>query len=100
MSETDVEFQDIMLNAQQGVSENTKSVLNTLVLGASPTGSNAPLMDSEYFDTYARVNVPDEEGRAAYVDLLSTQTTEPHRLQISEIRVLGSVKGGSQREQS
>ena len=100
VSETDVEFQDIMLNAQQGVSENTKSVLNTLVLGASPTGSNAPLMDSEYFDTYARVNVPDEEGRAAYVDLLSTQTTEPHRLQISEIRVLGSVKGGSQREQS
>ena len=100
VSETDVEFQDIMLNAQQGVSENTKSVLNTLVLGASPAGSNAPLMGSEYFDTYARVNVPDEEGRAAYVDLLSTQTTEPHRLQISEIRVLGSVKGGSQREQS
>jgi hypothetical protein len=100
VSEADVEFQDTILNSQQGVSENTKSVLNTMVLGASPTGSNAPLMNSEYFEAYARVNVPDEEGRSAYVDLYSEQTTEPHRLQISEVRVYANIKGGSQREQS
>ena len=100
VSETDVEFQDTILNSQQGVSENTNSVLNTMVLGASPAGSNAPLMNSEYFEAYARVNVPDEEGRAAYVDLYSEQTSEPHRLQISEVRVYANVKGGSQREQS
>ena len=99
-TETDVEFSDTILNAQQGVSENTKSTLNTLVLGASPSGSSAPLMQSEYFEAYARVNVPDEEGRAAYVDLYSMPTTEPHRLQISEIRVHANIKGGSQREQS
>ena len=100
VSETDVEFQDTILNAQQGVSENTKSTLDAMVLGASPAGSNAPLISSEYFEAYARVNVPDEEGRAAYVDLYSEQTTEPHRLQISEVRVYANVKGGSQREQS
>ena len=100
VSETDVEFQDTILNAQQGVSENTKSTLNTMVLGASPTGSNAPLINSEYFEAYARVNVPDEEGRAAYVDLYAMPTAEPHRLQISEVRVYANVKGGSQREQS
>jgi len=100
VSEADVEFQDTILNSQQGVSENTKSTLNTMVLGASPAGSNAPLISSEYFEAYARVNTPDEEGRAAYVDLYSEQTTEPHRLQISEVRVYANVKGGSQREQS
>ena len=100
VSEEDVEFQDNILNSQQGVSENTKSTLNTMVLGASPTGSNAPLMNSEYFEAYARVNVPDEEGRAAYVDLYSLPTVGPHRLQISEVRVYANVKGGSQREQS
>ena len=100
VSETDVEFVDTILNSQQGVSENTKSTLNTLELGASPAGSNAPLMQSEYFEAYARVNVPDEEGRAAYVDLYAMPTSEPHRLQISEVRVHANVKGGSQREQS
>tara|TARA_R110000796_G_scaffold71141_4_gene161440 strand:- start:1375 stop:3495 length:2121 start_codon:yes stop_codon:yes gene_type:complete len=100
VSEQDVEFEDTILNSQQGVSENTKSTLNTMLLGASPDGSNAPLMNSEYFESYARVNVPDEEGRAAYVDLYALPTSEPHRLHISEVRVLGSTKGGSQREQS
>ena len=104
VSEADVEFQDTILNSQQGVSENTKSTLNPLVLGASPTGSNAPLMSSEYFEAYARVNTPDEEGRAAYVDLYSEQdgilAREPHRLEISEVRVYANIKGGSQREQS
>ena len=100
MSETDVEFTDTILNAQQGVSENTKSILNVLQLGASPTGTNTPLMNSEYFEAYARVNVPDEEGRAAYVDLYAMPTAEPHRMQISEVRVYANIKGGSQREQS
>ena len=99
-TETDVEFTDTIINSQQGFSENTKSVLNTLVLGESPAGSSAPLLSSEYVEAYARVNVPDEDGRAAYVDLYCVNTTEPHRLEISEIRVLGNVKGGSQREQS
>jgi len=100
VSETDVEFEDQILNSQQGFSENTKSTLGTMVLGASPAGSNAPLMNSEYFEAYARVNVPDEEGRSAYVDLYSKPTSQPHRLQISEVRVYATVKGGSQREQS
>ena len=100
VSETDVEFTDTILNAQQGVSENTKSILNVLQLGASPTGTNTPLMNSEYFEAYARVNVPDEEGRAAYVDLYAMPTAEPHRMQISEVRVYANIKGGSQREQS
>ena len=99
-SETDVEFTDTILNAQQGVSENTKSILNVLKLGAAPTGTDTPLMNSEYFEAYARVNVPDEEGRAAYVDLYAMPTAEPHRMQISEVRVHANIKGGSQREQS
>lgn len=98
--ETDVEFSDTILNSQQGVSENTTSTLNSLTLGQKPTGTSSPLMQSEYIEAYARVNVPDEEGRAAYVDLYSMPTNEPHRLQISEIRVHANVKGGSQREQS
>jgi hypothetical protein len=61
-------------------------------------------MQSEYFEAYARVNVPDEEGRAAYVDLYSAQNeigpNEPHRLEVSEVRVYANIKGGSQREQS
>ena len=100
VSETDAEFSCPILNSQNGVSENTKSVLNTMVLGASPVGSNAPLMNSEYIEAYARVNAPDGEGRAAYVDLYAMPTTEPHRLQVSEVRVHANVKGGSQREQS
>jgi hypothetical protein len=99
-TETDVEFTDTIINSQQGFSENTKSVLNEMVLGESPAGSSAPLLSSEYVEAYARVNAPDEDGRAAYVDLYSINTSEPHRLEISEIRVLGNVKGGSQREQS
>jgi hypothetical protein len=98
--ETDVEFSDTILNSQQGVSENTTSVLNSLKLGEKPTGTSSPLMQSEYIEAYARVNVPDEDGRAAYVDLYSLPTSEPHRLQVSEIRVHANVKGGSQREQS
>jgi hypothetical protein len=99
-SETDVEFEDTILNAQQGVSEKTNSTLNTMLLGAAPTGSGAPLIASEYFEAYARVNVPDEEGRAAYVDLYCLPESGPHRLHISEIRVHAIIKGGSQREQS
>ena len=98
--EIDVEFEDTILNAQQGVSENTTSVLNTLKLGQKPTGTSSPLMQSEFIEAYARVNVPDEEGRAAYVDLYSMPTSEPHRIQISEVRVHANIKGGSQREQS
>ena len=44
--------------------------------------------------------MPDEEGRAAYVDLYAMPTAEPHRMQISEVRVYANIKGGSQREQS
>tara|TARA_R100000329_G_scaffold148261_1_gene136889 strand:+ start:217 stop:1065 length:849 start_codon:yes stop_codon:yes gene_type:complete len=98
--ETDVEFTDTILNSQQGVSENTTSTLNTIKLGEKPTGTSSPLMQSEYIEAYARVNVPDEEGRSAYVDLYSMPTSEPHRLYISEIRVHANIKGGSQREQS
>ena len=98
--ETDVEFTDTILNSQQGVSENTTSTLNTMKLGEKPTGTSSPLMQSEYIEAYARVNVPDEEGRAAYVDLYSMPTDEPHRMQISEVRVHANIKGGSQREQS
>ena len=100
VDETDVEFSDTIVNSQEGVSANSNSFLKTLTLGASPTGSNAPLMQSEYIEAYARVNTPDDEGRAAYVDLYCLPTDEPARIKISEIRVHGSIKGGSQREQS
>lgn len=99
-TETDVEFSDTILNSQQGVSENTTSTLGSLQLGEKPTGTSSPLMQSEYIEAYARVNVPDEEGRASYVDLYQLPTDEPHRLQVSEIRVHANIKGGSQREQS
>lgn len=99
-TEEDVEFNDTILNSQQGVSENTTSVLNTMVLGSKPSGTSSPLMSSEYFDSYARVNTPDEEGRSIYVDLYAKSIDQPLRIDISEVRVYGSVKGGSQREQS
>jgi hypothetical protein len=99
-TETDIEFPDSILNAQAGVSEATTSTINTLTLGEKPTGTSSPLMSSEYFDSYARVNTPDEEGRSAYVDIYSKATDQPLRVDISEIRVYGSMKGGSQREQS
>ena len=83
-----------------GVSENTTSTLNTMVLGDTPAGTASPLISSEYFDSYARVNTPDEEGRSVYVDLYSMGTSQPLRINISEVRVYGDVKGGSQREQS
>ena len=105
--ETDVEFESPINNMQNGVSENTKSILNVMKLGNPPAGDAPPLMASEYFEAYARVNVPDEEGRAAYVDIYSVQAQpsagndqQPHKLQISEVRVHANVKGGSQREQS
>jgi hypothetical protein len=99
-SETDVEFSDTILNSQIGVSENTTSTLNTMELGSTPTGTSSPLMSSEYFDSYARVHTPDEEGRSIYVDLYSKATDQPLRVDISEVRVYGTAKGGSQREQS
>jgi hypothetical protein len=99
-SEVDVEFSDTIDNMQDGVSEDAKYMLNDFKLGASPTGDSVPLMESEYIESYARVNTPDEEGRAAYVDIYGLPTAEPHRWHISEVRVLGNVKGGSQREQS
>ena len=99
-TETDVEFPDTILNSQMGVSETTNSTLNTLKLGEKTIGTSSPLMSSEYFDTYARVNTPDEEGRAVYVDIYSEATDQPLRIDVSEIRVYGNVKGGSQREQS
>ena len=99
-TETDVEFSDTILNSQIGVSESTTSTLNTLKLGTKPVGTSSPLMSSEYFDTYARVDAPDEEGRSVYVDIYSEATDQPLRIDISEIKVYGNVKGGSQREQS
>ena len=88
------------MNSQIGVSESTTSTLNTLKLGTKPVGTSSPLMSSEYFDTYARVDAPDEEGRSVYVDIYSEATDQPLRIDISEIKVYGNVKGGSQREQS
>lgn len=99
-NETDVEFSDTIFNSQIGISENTTSTLNTMKLGQKPSGTSSPLISSEYFDSYARVNTPDEEGRSVYVDLYSKATSQPLRIDISEVRVYGDAKGGSQREQS
>ena len=99
-TETDVEFGHDLYNMQAGVSENTTSVLGTMTLGTKPAGTSSPILQSEYVEAYARVNAPDEEGRAVYVDIVSRPDTNPIRWHISEVRVHGNVKGGSQREQS
>ena len=113
-TDVDVEFVTTMDNMGDGISRATKSSLNaataptTLVLGAEPSGTASPMPSHAYHDGYARLNLPDGDGRSAIVDLYSSeidtgtaagtvQQDVPHNLRITEIRIHGSVKGGATR---
>jgi hypothetical protein len=97
-SSTDMEFSVTLDNMQDGVSKTTTSTLNTLTLGDGASGTDSPLMSPEFHEFYARINAPDEEGRAITVDLHAAPSTKKPGVEISEVRVHGIVKGGSQRQ--
>tara|TARA_R110000765_G_scaffold30876_1_gene72564 strand:- start:91 stop:2361 length:2271 start_codon:yes stop_codon:yes gene_type:complete len=110
----DVEFSETVGNMQDGLSVDTKSVIATtdpsMYLGGAAgedggdPGTSSPLLSPVYIQTYARVNVPDGEGRGAVVDLYSSgvvgSDVVAHNIHIKDIWVHASVKGGSQRDPS
>ena len=101
----DVEDEKTTPNMQYGVSEKTMSVMGNaanaaMVLGDTPTGTASPLLSSEYTESYARINAPDEEARTVMVDIYRPTIAGPQHLSVTEVRLYGSVKGGSQRNQS
>jgi len=101
----DVEDEKTTPNMQYGVSEVTMSVMGNaanaaMVLGDTPTGTASPLLSSEYMESYARINAPDEEARTVTVDIYRPTIAAPQRFSVSEVRLYGAVKGGSQRNQS
>lgn len=110
----DVEFSETVGNMQDGLSVDTKSVIAltdpSMYLGGATgadggdPGTSSPLLSPVYIQTYARVNVPDGEGRGAVVDLYSSgvagSDVVAHNLHIKDIWVHASVKGGSQRDPS
>jgi hypothetical protein len=101
----DVEDEKTTPNMQYGVSEKTMSVMGNaanaaMVLGDTPTGTASPLLSSEYTESYARINAPDEEARTVMVDIYRPTIAAPQRFSVTEVRLYGAVKGGSQRNQS
>ena len=104
-NDDDVEDEKTTPNMQYGVSEKTMSVMANaanaaMVLGDTPTGTASPLLSSEYTESYARINAPDEEARTVMVDIYRPTIAGPQHLSVTEVRLYGSVKGGSQRNQS
>ena len=110
----DVEFSETVGNMQDGLSADTKSVIAltdpSMYLGGATgesggdPGTSSPLLSPVYIQTYARVNVPDGEGRGAVVDLYSSgvvgSDVVAHNIHIKDIWVHASMKGGSQRDPS
>ena len=110
----DVEFSETVGNMQDGLSADTKSVIATtdpsMYLGGidgadgGDPGTSSPLLSPVYIEAYARVNVPDGEGRGAVVDLYSSgvvgSDVVAHNIHIKDIWVHASIKGGSQRDPS
>lgn len=99
----DFEFETVLDNMQEGVSEATKSAMGSstnpsMYLGDSTAGTSSPLISPSFHDFYARINAPDEDGRGIRVDIYRAAVDRPHDLEIAEIRVHGSPKGGSQRQ--
>ena len=104
-NDDDVEDEKTTPNMQYGVSERTMSVMGNaanaaMVLGNTPTGTASPLLSSEYTESYARINAPDEEARTVTVDIYRPTIAGPQNLSVSQVRLYGTVKGGSQRNQS
>jgi len=102
-AELDFEFTTQLDNMPVGVSENTTSTLGStgtdLTLGTIANGgTNTPTIRPEYMESFARVNLPDEDGRAAIVDIYGLVVSGPLHCHISEVRIHGNVKGGSQRQ--
>jgi hypothetical protein len=99
----DFEFETVLDNMQEGVSEATKSAMGSsanpsMYLGDATAGTSSPLISPALHDFHARINAPDEDGRGIRVDIYRAAVDRPHNLEIAEIRVHGSPKGGSQRQ--
>ena len=104
-NDEDVEGAQSSPNMQFGTSEVTNSVMGnaanpSMQLGDKPVGTASPLMGAEYTDSYSRINAPDGEARTITVDIFrSTEARQPN-LNISEVRIYGLPKDGSQRNQT
>tara|TARA_R100001594_G_scaffold124638_1_gene161503 strand:- start:1523 stop:3790 length:2268 start_codon:yes stop_codon:yes gene_type:complete len=104
-TDVELEFEQNIDIMQEGVSQATTSVMGDaaepgIFLGGGAGGTSSPLIEKEYHRFYARLNVPDEEGRGIVVDIHREAKDRPHRMVIEEVMIYGLPKGGSQREQS
>ena len=104
-TDAELEFEQAIDIMQEGVSQTTTSVMGDaaepgILLGGGAGGTSSPLIEKEYHRFYARLNVPDEEGRGIVVDIHREAKDRPHRMVVEEVMIYGLPKGGSQREQS
>lgn len=104
-NDDDIEGTQPIPNMQFGTSEVTNSVMGnaanpSLRLGDKPVGTASPLMGAEYTDSYARINAPDGEARTVTVDIFRFAEARQPNLNISEVRLYGVPKDGSQRNQT
>ena len=104
-TDPELEFEQAIDIMQEGVSETTTSVIGDaaepgIFLGSGAGGTSSPLMEKEYHRFYARLNVPDEEGRGVVVDIHRSAKNRSHDMTVEEVILYGLPKSGSQREQS
>jgi hypothetical protein len=104
-SDPELEFEQAIDIMQDGVSQNTTSVMGDaaepgILLGSGSGGTSSPLMEKEYHRFFARLNVPDEDGRGAVVDVHRSAKNRSHEMTVEEVIVYGIPKSGSQREQT
>jgi hypothetical protein len=104
-TDPELEFEQAIDIMQEGVSETTTSVIGDaaepgIFLGSGAGGTSSPLMEKEYHRFYARLNVPDEEGRGVVVDIHRSAKDRSHDMTVEEVILYGLPKSGSQREQS
>ena len=104
-TDPELEFEQAIDIMQEGVSETITSVIGDasepgIFLGSGSGGTSSPLMEKEYHRFYARLNVPDEEGRGVVVDIHRSAKNRSHDMTVEEVILYGLPKSGSQREQS
>ena len=104
-TDPELEFEQAIDIMQEGVSETTTSVIGDaaepgIFLGSGAGGTSSPLMEKESHRFYARLNVPDEEGRGVVVDIHRSAKNRSHDMTVEEVILYGLPKSGSQREQS
>lgn len=107
-NDADVEYSETTENMQDGVSSGTKSVMGnaanpSMYLGSVSGGTSSPFLRPPYMEAYARLNLPDGDGRGAVIDIYSSGLSSsaaivPHNIDIKNIWVHASMKGGTQRE--